>query len=193
MPKKRKAKKKVLVTNILLVAFALIIIALLVQIIFSPIKLSPVKIIAQQTDPQTFTDIQTQQPISIETMDFPNPDEGTFSGWLKPNYFKEPIDPVVILFISAKIPGVSLMYYPKENKVIAGSPQMTAENIILFDGQKHQIVYAFKKGAQQYFFYDGSLVAGSNFKPYSPEQITGLITGVPQPQISELFYQIEIS
>ena len=104
--------------------------------------------------------------------DFTSSKEGTFVGTIKANY-KEPIDNAVVLFASATMPGISIVYEPETKKLIAGSPEMTAENIALFDGKKHQIAYAFKKGNEQQLYYDGLQVAQSKFE-WQPDHLTGM-------------------
>lgn len=109
-----------------------------------------------------------------EKPDFGSSKEGTFVGNIKENYFKEPIDDVVTLFSSASMPGLSIIYEPESKKLIAGSPQMIAENIALFDGKKHQIAYTFKKEGGQQLYYDGLQVAQSKFE-WKSDHLTGMV------------------
>src|SRR3989344_1242645 len=82
---------------------------------------------------------QIRQPDQVG--DFPSTEEGTLAGTLKEVYFKEQIDPVVVLFASAKIPGLSLLYYPEKKMLVGGSPALVASEVSLFDGQKHSVLY----------------------------------------------------
>jgi hypothetical protein len=109
-------------------------------------------------------DTPSQEQLTNKEIDFPNTEAGTFAGFAGEKYFREPIEEVVVLFASAKIPGIAIIYYPEEKKIIAGSPQMTIENIKLFNGVRHQIAYSFKKGDKQRFYYDGNLKAEMDFK-----------------------------
>src|SRR3989344_1080577 len=82
---------------------------------------------------------QIRQPDQVG--DFPSIEEGTLAGTLKEVYFKEQIDSVVVLFASAKIPGLSLLYYPEKKMLVGGSPALVASEVSLFDGQKHSVLY----------------------------------------------------
>lgn len=186
MPKKRKSSQ----TKEIIIAFlAVTILALSIQFLFLP---DFNNISAQQDEDKNFRDTETGQVIPREEIDFPSTEEGTFSGWLKKSYFKEPVDKEVVLFSSARIPGLTLIYHSEENRLSGGIPAMAAENILFFDKQRHHLVYTFKKGGWQYLYYDGQQVAASEFQP-SLSKITGLITGTSSQAISESFEQIEIS
>lgn len=124
--------------------------------------------------------------------DFPSTEEGTLTGKVKPNYFKEPIDQIIVLFASTKIPGLSLIYYPFQQRLVGGSPQMLAEDISLFDGSDHEITYTFKNGEKQALYYDGKQVASSDFKLYY-SLLTGMITGVPEAVVSNSLESVQIS
>jgi len=129
---------------------------------------------------------------TIGLTDFPSTEEGTFGGQLNPTYFKEPVDQVVILFASAKIPGLTILYYPYEQTLVAGTPQMAIPDIVFFDGQAHEIMYSFKKGGNQYFFYDGNVVGQSAYVPYEENMLTGLVTGPAVVVVSEGFEKVEV-
>lgn len=189
MPKKRKKRNAPQIKKIIIVFLAIAIMALFLLLLYSP----PNKISVQQDEDKNFRDAQTNQIIPLEKIDFPSSEEGTFSGWVKESYFKEPIDEKVVLFSSGRIPGLVLIYYTKENKLIAGLPQMSAENIFLFNDQRHHLAYTFKEGGWQFLYYDGKQVATSEFQPYPQTEITGLATGIPPPAVSEAFQQIEIN
>jgi hypothetical protein len=129
-------------------------------------------------------------PLVLQLPDFPNSKEGTFAGTLQKEYFKQPIDQIVILFASARVPGLALLYYPYEKKLVAGSPQMVAENIIFFDGTHHRVAYAFKEGEDQYLIYDDKIVARSPFNPPDNNQITGMVIGAGELVVSESFTEV---
>lgn len=116
----------------------------------------------------------TKQQLTPAVIDFPNKEMGTFSGFAGEKFFKEPIDKVVILFASAKIPGLAIIYYPEEKKIMAGLPQMVIENVELFNGAKHQIAYTFKNDGKQRFYYDGNLKLETDFKILETNKATGM-------------------
>ncbi len=115
---------------------------------------------------------ELQQPMN----DFPSKDAGTFLAQVRNTYIKEPIDEIVVLIHSANVPGVSLVYNSKENKLIGGTPQITAENVVLFDGNPHRVGYTFERNGKQAIIYDNQIVAESDFQSYS-DLITGQATG----------------
>ena len=129
-------------------------------------------------------------PVPQGVNDFPNAEEGTFAGTTQKEYYKEDLGETIILFSSAKIPTLNIIYHPNENKLTAGSPHMEANNIVLFDGQHHEIAYTFKRNWQQTLYYDGQPVASSNYQ--TPSQLTGLVTGTLAPTVSKAFTTIEI-
>ncbi len=208
MPKKRKIpKKKVLkkkktskrkkkgekfqTKEATIVILAIAVLALSLQILISSTDLT--KISAQLDEDKNFRDTQTDEIISPEKIDFPSTEEGTLSGWMEGVYPKEPIDKEIVLFSSAKIPGLAIVYYHEENKLIAGTPKMNADGITLFDGEKHHLAYTFKRGGPQILFYDGQQVAASEFQHHLPTSITGMVTGPFTPIISKTFSQININ
>ncbi len=170
---------------------ALIVVAFFTQIFFSPLELSK-KLISVERTNDGFIDRETKEDVKISIIDFPSSDQGTFSGWINEKYFKEPIDNKVVLFASVRVPGVALTYYPNEKQLVGGTPEMTARNVLLFDGKKHQIAYTFKKGGKQSLFYDGKLMEKSNFQFYNKDQLTGMFIGLGQPVISESVYEVDI-
>ena len=123
----------------------------------------------------------------MQIHDFESEKEGVFSGQLNSNYPKEEVDPVVVLFSSEKIIGLSLIYYHNEQKIVAGTPPLVAENVILFDNKPHWISYQFTEDGKQYFFYDNEMIASSKFKPVESNSLTGFATGSPQFYVSSLF------
>src|SRR3989338_1503512 len=54
---------------------------------------------------------QVQQQQEYRFQDFPTTEEGSFSGTVKATVDKQPQDSIIILFASAKIPGMTLLYY----------------------------------------------------------------------------------
>ncbi|MDP3733700.1 MAG: hypothetical protein Q8R37_00575 [Nanoarchaeota archaeon] len=131
-------------------------------------------------------------PTEMQLGDFENNQEGMFNGQLNNNYDQEEVDPVVVLFSSATVPGVNLIYYHYENKVVVGTPQMVVENVILFNDRPHWVGYTFKEGEKQYFFYDGEVVASSEFEPPQENSLTGFVTGAAQSYVYEGFENFEI-
>ena len=115
--------------------------------------------------------------------DFSSKMEGTLSGWTDEKYYKEPIDETIVLFSSEKIPGLSVVYYPTENRLVAGSPPIIVNNIHLFNGYKHHIGYAFKDDKQG-LFYDGKLIAAADFLPRLQNGFTGMVTGSYSSEVS---------
>ena len=137
--------------------------------------------------------INPKEPLTPANIDFTNTDSGTFTGWSGQQYFQEPIDSVVILFASAKIPSLTLIYYPQEKKIIGGTSQMVAEDIALFEGNFHQITYTFDREGEQRLYYDARLVASSEFQPSFGSQIQGMIAGASEAFISPAWEKVEIS
>lgn len=131
-------------------------------------------------------------PETTQIQDFASIEQGTFTGNLKPNYFKEPIDQVIVLFASAKIPGLMLIYYPQGKQLIGGTPQMAVNGINLFDGVEHQIIYSFEKGGQQVIVYDGKPVVSSPFLLYK-DLMTGMVAGIPEAVIWKGFWGVDFS
>lgn len=175
------------------IVLVLIIIALLLQLVFSPFSFKTNKISAEKDSQGNLIDVQTKKPLALKELDFPSSDEGSLIAWTKESYFRQPVDKIVVLFVSARLPGLALIYYPEEKRLIGGTPQMAAEGISLFDGQPHQVGYIFKAKDKQQLIYDGRLVANSPFQLYSQSQLTGMFIGAVQPTVSESIYKIEIS
>ncbi len=183
---------------------SLIIVVLLIVIFFFSVEYSNninfnnknndyEKIIIAERDQieSTFIDSSTKEPLTSKEIDFGSQDGGTIIGWAGENYFKEPVDDVVILFASAKIPGLTLIYYPQEEKIVGGMPQIVAKDIQLFNGEKHQVAYSFSSGGKQQIFYDGKKLAESEFL-YLSDSITGATAGVRGSSVSWGFYKIKV-
>jgi len=122
--------------------------------------------------------------------DFPSTKEGTFVGTINGQAKIDKDE--ILLFHSAKVPGLNLKYYPKESRLEGGTPSMSAKEIILFDGNFHQVAYTFKRFSKQKLFFDGEMVAESDFVWYSG-YLTGLVIGPDSAFISELVEDHEIS
>ena len=129
---------------------------------------------------------------NIYPIDFPSTEAGTFSGILNENYFKEPIDPIVLLFASKKLPGFTIIYYPKEHKLVTGSPPMAAENVSLFNGAKKQLVYTFKRDGEQVLFINGLKIVSSPFKLNKGSLSTGMVTGNSELFVSDEFESVNV-
>jgi hypothetical protein len=127
----------------------------------------------------------------VQIQDFPSDKEGTFRGVLQKEYYKDSLDKIVILFASAKVPGLTILYYPDQNRIVAGSPQMSADNIVLFDGKHHELAYSFKENGDQTLYYDGNLVATSKFNPLK-NSLTGLVTGTSESFVFDGFDEFKI-
>ena len=178
MTKKRGTWKEWIVIFILLLFVALII-------IFSASDV-------ETNDVVEVDNVTNTEQLTPPEVDFMSVDGGTFNGWAGATYYKEPIDDPVVLFVSAKVPGMSLLYYPHKKLLVGGTPQMIAEDIDLFQGEKHQITYSFDKGEKQRLFYDGKIVAESEFKLYE-NSLTGMATGVAELYVSKSLDEVEIS
>ncbi len=161
-----------------------ILMLLLVVLVFAAAKMQLGRI-----SPDLNTPVEKSLPNGV---DFMNLDEGALEGWTREQYYKEPIDEVVVLFASARIPGLAIIYYPKEERIVAGTPQMVVNGIRLFDGQTHQTAYAFARNGRQRFFYDGKMVAESDFDFYE-SGLTGMAVGAPELIVSESFVVEKIS
>ncbi len=135
---------------------------------------------------------QHKIPGSVPVVDFPSAEAGTLVGTLHPRYFKEPLDNIIVLFASVKVPGLMLTYYPENHKIIGGTPQMVAEGITLFDGVPHELLYSFHEGGQQIIMVDRKVVAASNFVSYR-NPLTGAVVGVSESIVSPAWEKVEIS
>jgi hypothetical protein len=172
-----KIKKEVL-RDISLILVSVLLGILFIQFVDPHIELESVE-----------ENIKLPEPLP-ENKDFPSIKEGTFVGTINGNNvvnYKK-----IILFQSAKISGLTLAYYPEKMMLFGGTPEMKAENINLFDGQVHQIAYTFKRFDKQKLYFDGVLVAESNFNSF-PRHLSGLVTGVEKVYVSNLFDEVIIS
>jgi len=109
--------------------------------------------------------------------DFPNPEEGTALFNMRLLMDKIILQfnkvPKYVIFTESKtIPGLVLRYNVHDSVFEGGLPSMQSEEIVFLDGNIHQIVYTFKKGAEQKFYFDKKEIASSSFDP-SKIGITG--------------------
>ena len=189
MPKRKKPKDvDLIIRNILLLAFSLIIITLTLELFLAQPNNAAITGAVSKNTSLEFKPIPEENQLN----DFSSTEEGVFFGQLKNSYFKEPIDEVVVLLASEKIPGLTITYYHYENKLIGGTPQMTAENVVLFDGNPHTVKYSFKMNGKQQLYYDNNLVAESDFIFHS-NYLTGNIIGVNEFEISDTLEKADIS
>jgi len=121
--------------------------------------------------------------------DFPNPKEGTaiFNVRLAMdqiilNFNKVP---KYILFAESKaIPGLVLRYNVHDSVLEGGLPLIKSDEIVFLDNNVHEILYTFKEGAEQRFFFDRKEVA-SGIYDSSKIGITGFA-------VDELQYNVEV-
>src|SRR3989338_6597652 len=107
--------------------FIIVIITVMIGLFFG------VKIVVPQGDANSEEKSSlTEIPSASSSTDFPSEEAGTLDGWvsLNPQIVTED---VVVLFSSGKIPGLAIVYYPKEKRVVAGMPPLIAENVELLD------------------------------------------------------------
>lgn len=121
------------------------------------------------------------------TNDFTSTEAGTLDGWIQTEGF--PTEGTIILFSSSKIPGLAIVYYPFEKRILAGLPPMIGESVDLIDGKNHHIIYSFEEGGQQALFIDEKVVASGNYQSYQ-NQMTGMVIGAIEP--SNQFEEVKI-
>ncbi|MAG47943.1 hypothetical protein CL617_05025 [archaeon] len=107
----------------------------------------------------------------IQDGDFTNKEEGTivFNILLDTRLDTE----YITFFKSNLIKGLSIKYNIKTSIIEAGLPLLTSKEK-LFDNQKHQVAYTYKKDQNQILYLDGEEIAQS---PYSPSIYSRLLTG----------------
>lgn len=135
---------------------------------------------------------QEAEKTSGQQLDFPSTVEGTFSAWVQERYFKDSVDPLIVFFSSEKIPGLSFVYYPEEQRLVAGMPPLVVEQVRFFDGQAHHLAYSFQRGGEQRLYYDGQLVGISSFVPKEKSFLTGMVVGTANNVVSEMLYDLKI-
>jgi hypothetical protein len=182
-----KKSNKTLIITLLVVISLLFLSVMNDEILFLRSGIEPSTI---NTEPETH--IPPPQEKVQDSNDFPSSEQGTFMAQTKNTYFKEPIDPIVVLLTSAKVSGLTLVYSPGERKLIGGTPQIVAENIDLFDGIAHEVGYAFNRNGKQTLLYDGNVVAESDFVSYG-NFLTGNVAGASKFTVSESISTATIS
>jgi len=130
---------------------------------------------------------------STEMQDFPNTVQGTFTGILNAKYIKEELDPIIVLYVSSRLPGMAMIYYSQEKKLVYGTPQMVINDISLFDGAQHTLTYSFQNPGKQYFSYDNTVLSQSDFHLNIPSLLTGNTVGVSEKFINPHFGSVEIN
>jgi len=180
---KRSQSRKIPFSLIIIISLLLIASVFLLTIFQIPTEQSKK---SELQSPAPVPPNSPSESTTIQMQDFPSTEQGTFTGQLKPNYYKEKPDQIIILFVSSRLPGLALIYYPYEKKLVGGTPQMIADNIILFDGVSHKLGYSFQQKGQQLLMYDDKVIAQSEFRLNDRNDLTGMFTQVPEPQ-SEVF------
>lgn len=181
-------KHLIIISSLIIIIFALSSIVILQ--LFGIISLAGIQAGSKTAD-LNIDLIRDIEQLTPKEKDFPNIEGGTLTGWAGSNYYKEPIDEVVVLFASAKVPGLAIIYYPYHERLVAGTPQMTVEGIKLFKGEEHQIVYSFDRGRKQKIYYDGELKAETDFEIYFNE-LMGMVIGSPETVVSPSFKDVII-
>ena len=182
--KKRKVKK---------INHKTMIVGMVITILITAVVLLSIKSTGKVTGTVIASELEEKKSISPPEIDFPDTKGGTFTGWAGEQYFSEAPDKVVVLFASAAVSGLTMIYYPYENRIVVGTPQMSIEGIELFKGKKHMVAYSFINGGEQKFYYDGELKASSEFKMPTGNDLTGMVTGAGEAFVYEGFEKAEIS
>lgn len=169
-----------------------VIATMVITILIGVFVLLSIKSAGKVTGTMVASQLEEKKSISPPEIDFPDIKGGTFTGWAGEQYFTDAPDKVMVLFASSTIPGLAMLYYPYENRIVVGTPQMTIEGIELFKGQKHMVAYSFINGGEQKFYYDGELKASSEFELQAANEITGMAVGATETVISEQFEKVEI-
>ncbi len=170
-----------------------VIVSMVITILIVAVVLLSIKSAGKVTGTVIASQLEEKKSISPPEIDFPDTKGGTFTGWAGEQYFTDAPDKVVVLFASATVSGLTMIYYPYENRIVVGTPQMSIEEIELFKGKKHMVAYSFINGGEQKFYYDGELKASSEFKMPNGNDLTGMVTGAGETIISEGFERVEIS
>jgi len=111
--------------------------------------------------------------------DFPNTEQGSFvySGNLNQEIIESRSDiQFIILFYSRKIPGLAMRYNLKDKTIEAGLPVIKSEPIDLFDRDRVQVVYSFKKGEKQRIILNGKELISSPYTGKPAGMLTGFVT-----------------
>lgn len=100
--------------------------------------------------------------------DFPNTQEGTavFNMRLLMDRIiavNNKVPKYVIFTESNAIPGLMLRYNVHDSVFEGGLPLIRSNEVTFLDGNIHEVIYTFKKGAEQKFFFDGAEIASGIF------------------------------
>jgi hypothetical protein len=100
--------------------------------------------------------------------DFPNPKEG--SAVFNTRLFMDNIIKVhnkvpkyVIFTESKKIPGLILRYNIHDSVFEGGLPLLKSKEVVFLDGNMHEVIYTFREGEEQKFYFDGEKIASGIF------------------------------
>lgn len=183
--KLRKDNSPALKHKTILFTIIILLLAILLTVLFKPMD--------RITSGTISSELQQQNSITPKGIDFPDTKGGTFAGWAGEQYFQDAPDEVMVLFTSSTVPGLAMIYYPYQERVVVGTPQMIIEKVPLFNGEKHLVAYSFVGGGEQKFYYDGELKASGPFELYQQNEVTGMVTGTSEAFVSELWEKVEIS
>jgi hypothetical protein len=147
--RKKSVKKKRMVIWIILLLLAAIAIKFFIML--------------NEYEPEKEEDLGLAVKMNIDG-DFPNTKEGTavFNVRLAMdqiilNFNKVP---KYILFAESQaIPGLVLRYNVHDSVLEGGLPLIKSKEIVFLDNNVHEILYTFKEGAEQKFFFDRKEVA----------------------------------
>ncbi|HLC89107.1 MAG TPA: hypothetical protein VJG49_03655 [Candidatus Nanoarchaeia archaeon] len=171
-----------------------VIVGMVIAILIAAVIVLSIKSAGKITGTIVASDLKGgKESISPPEIDFPDTKGGTFTGWAGEQYFTDAPDKVVVLFASATVSGLTMLYYHYEDRIVVGTPQMSIEGIELFKGKKHMVAYSFINGGEQKFYYDGELKASSEFRMPAGNDLTGMAVGTSNTIISEGFEKVEIS
>jgi len=136
---------------------------------------NPIEEVEPDTDGKFLT---FDEKYRIDGRDFPDDSGGTIEFFvdIEKGVFLEnnPEIPRYISFFESKsITGLAVSFDLADDRILAGLPLMKSKRIIL-DGELHQIVYSFQKAGEQAVFFDGELVAASEYKGSNANAITGM-------------------
>jgi hypothetical protein len=104
-------------------------------------------------------------------------DVGTIVVWSSENLSARKAG-LVEFFSSRKIKGLNIRYNIEQKKLIAGLPELIAENIA-FEGAKHYIAYTWNKDGMQQLYFDRELKAEGPYSGKADGSLTGMVIGGP--------------
>lgn len=122
---------------------------------------------ASEYTPSEKTDVGLAIKLNLDG-DFPNPKEGTaiFNHKLLMDRIILQFNkvPKYVIFSESKtIPGLFIRYNLHDSVFEGGLPLIRSEEVTYLDGNPHEVVYTFKVGGEQKFFFDGKEIASSIF------------------------------